>query len=237
MVPRDEDERRAALAGGSPGEFNPGSGPGRPPACRQLVAGGALAVESPPSFGAAGGTIGGVSLKQRTRATQKTESPRRGPGGRARRRARGTVRGGGPGWDGVHDGHRRDRGKGSPGEGEPSRGALASPSARRTRHPTRGRGARRTSATGGCRRAGPWARGEREAGDRSRGGRGSRGVALPAWGAGARRGLAGVGLGREGRRHNQGSATLPGQMEDFPGGSRRCRPAGAPFRGLPPRQR
>jgi hypothetical protein len=67
--------------GGSPGEFDPGSGPGRPPACRRLVAGGVLAVESPPSFGATGGTIGGVSLKQRARATQKTESPRRGPGG------------------------------------------------------------------------------------------------------------------------------------------------------------
>ena len=184
-VTKTNEEQRPR--GGSPGEFDPRSSPGRSPACRRLVAGGALAVESPPNFGATGGTIGGVSLKQRTRATQKTESPRRGPGGGARRRARGTVRGGGPGWDGVHDGHRRDRGKGSPREGEPSRGALASPSARRTRHPTRGRGARRTSATGGCRRAGPWARG----------------VAPPApgvWcpGAGARRGLAGVGLGREG---------------------------------------
>jgi hypothetical protein len=88
-VTKTNEEQRPR--GGSPGEFDPGSGPGRPPACRQLVAGGALAVESPPSFGATGGTIGGVSLKQRTRATQKTESPRRGPGGGARRRARGGL--------------------------------------------------------------------------------------------------------------------------------------------------
>jgi hypothetical protein len=64
-----------------------------------------------------GGTLGGVSLKQGTRATQKTESPRRGPGEGARRRARGTVRGGGPGWDGAQDGHRGDRGKSCPGGG------------------------------------------------------------------------------------------------------------------------
>jgi hypothetical protein len=121
------------------------------------VAGGVLAVESPPSFGAAGGTIGGVSLKQRTRATQKTESPRRGPWGRARRRARGTVRGGGPGWDGVHDGHRRDRGKGSPGEGEPLQGPCI-PQRQENPSPDAGEGGEANKCNGGM--PPRWAMGE-----------------------------------------------------------------------------
>jgi hypothetical protein len=95
----------------------------------------------PPEFRRSGGDYrGGLSKAENTRDPKDRKPPSRPLGEGARRRARGTVRGGGPGWDGVHDGHRRDRGKGSPGEGEPSRGAIASPRARRTRHPTRGRG-------------------------------------------------------------------------------------------------
>lgn len=115
-----------------------------PPVCRQLVARGILAVERPPSFGAAGGTIGGVSLKRRTRATQKTESPHRGPGGRG-----GGLEGpsgeGGTGWDRVHDGHPGGCGKEFP--------ALAVPEGTPWRRSS-GRGGARKPA-GQVRAAGP----------------------------------------------------------------------------------
>lgn len=191
-VTKTNEEQRPR--GGSPGEFDPGSGPGRPPACRRLVAGGALAAESPPNFGATGGTIGGVSLKQRTRATQKTESPRRGPRGRGRGGGLGGPSGGavlvGMGFMMAIEG---TAARAPPGRGN-HRGGPSRPPAPREPFTRRGGGGRGEQVRRGD-AAGPWARGEREVGDRSRGG-------IPAgpggWcpGAGARSGRTGWGSGR-----------------------------------------
>lgn len=80
-----------------------------------------------------GGLQGGVSLKHGAlglRATQKTESPRRGPGEGRGGGLGGPSGEGGTGWDRVHDDHPRGRGKepsrrrGLPGTGHPAAGEL-----------------------------------------------------------------------------------------------------------------
>lgn len=135
-----------ASAGSGPRGRRTGSSPGRSPACRRLESRAPWPSKSPRVSALAGGIIGGVSLKQRTRATPKTESPRRGPGGGGpgahRAGPHGSVRG--------EDGHRGERGKKTPrrkgllGAGHPVAGSAGP-----LRLPTNRAGTRRRVAGGG----------------------------------------------------------------------------------------
>ena len=94
----------------------------------------------PPEFRRSGGDYrGGLSKAENTRDPKDRKPPSRPPGEGARRRARGTVRGAvlvGMGFMMAIEG---TAARAPPPRGSPCRG-HASPRARRTRHPTRGRG-------------------------------------------------------------------------------------------------
>jgi hypothetical protein len=161
-----------------------------------------------------GGTLGGVSLKQGTRATQKTESPRRGPGEGARRRARGTVRGGRSwlGWGSPWPS--KGPRQGLPRGGGTIEGGPRVPQRQENPSPDAGEGGKANKCGGGMppRRA----TGEGSVKPAIDPGEGRLpGSLCP--GAGARSGWAGWGSGEaeRWRRHNISSAMHTGPTADF----------------------
>jgi hypothetical protein len=200
----------------------------------------------PPEFRRGGGDYrGGLSKAENTRDPKDRKPPSR-PRGRGRGGGLGGPSGRavlvGMGFMMAIEG---TAARAPPGRGN-HRGGPSRPPAPREPVSRRGGGGQGEQVRRGDAAAPGHGRGgEREVGDRSRGGRGSR-VGSPAGPGAGVRGLARAQVGRvggraeasgeaeRGRRHNQGSAPHPAPPVDFPRGSPAPAPRWRPLRGPRP---